>query len=340
MKLSPRDAVGFFAKPDPRRTGLLIYGPDSMRVALKRQAFLAALVGESAEQEMRLTRLTASTVRKDPALLSDALKAQGFFPGQRAVFLEEAADGITKVVQSALSDWQEGDATLVVTAGQLAARSSLRKFFEGHNNAYAAAIYADPPTREEIDATLKKAGIGEVSAEAMTDLISLARAIDPGDFNQTMEKLALYMLSETVPVSSEDVAACAPVTMEAGLDDALHLIAEARVGEIGPVMQKLEGQGVNPTTICIGATRHFRALHLAACHPKGPEAGLMSTRPPVFGPRRDRMARQARNLGVYKVENALGILTDTDLGLRSSQPVPARALLERAFIRIAMLARG
>ena len=42
MKLSPRDAEGYFKKPDPDKTGLLIYGADAMRVALKRQQILAA----------------------------------------------------------------------------------------------------------------------------------------------------------------------------------------------------------------------------------------------------------------------------------------------------------
>ncbi len=339
MKLSGRDAVRYFGKPEAGRTGLLIYGPDSMRVALRRQEVIKALIGEKGDEEMRLSRMSGADLRKDPALLSDGLKAQGFFPGPRVVFVEEAADGITKIVQGALADWQTGDATLVVTAGQLAARSSLRKFFEGHPNGYAVAVYSDPPSREEIEAVLAKAGLHQIDADTMGDLTALSRSLDPGDFAQTIEKLGLYKLGDDSPVSSTDVAACAPATSEAVLDDALHLIAEARVGEIGPVMRKLEGQGLNPTSICIGATRHFRALHLAAAHPKGPEAGLSACRPPVFGPRRDRMARQARALGMYRLENVLGILTDTDLNLRSSRPIPARAMLERAFIRIAMLAR-
>jgi DNA polymerase III subunit delta len=340
MKLGGRDAVKYFNKPDPRRTGLLLFGPDSMRVALRRQEVIKALIGEKGDEEMRLTRISAAEIRKDPAMLLDGIKAQGFFPGARVVFVEGAADGLTKIFQAALLEWQEGDASVVVTAGQLAARSSLRKYFEGHANSFAAAIYTDPPSREEIEATLAKAGLHDVSADAMVDLTTLARVLDPGDFNQTMEKLGLYKLSDRSPVNAQDIIACAPATTEADLDDALNLIAEARVAEVGVVMQRLEGQGLNPTSICIGATRHFRTLHLAASHPKGPEAGLSASRPPVFGPRRDRMARQARNMGVYKLENVLGILTDTDLNLRSSKPIPARAMLERAFIRIAMLAKS
>ena len=38
MKLSAREASGYFAKPDPDKTGLLIYGEDAMRVALKRRS--------------------------------------------------------------------------------------------------------------------------------------------------------------------------------------------------------------------------------------------------------------------------------------------------------------
>ena len=45
MKLSAREASGYFAKPDASKTGLLIYGPDAMRIALKRQQVIAALIG-------------------------------------------------------------------------------------------------------------------------------------------------------------------------------------------------------------------------------------------------------------------------------------------------------
>ena len=45
MKLSSREAARYFRKPDPDKTGLLIYGADAMRVALKRQEIIAALIG-------------------------------------------------------------------------------------------------------------------------------------------------------------------------------------------------------------------------------------------------------------------------------------------------------
>ena len=94
MKLPPRDANAYFAKPDPNKTGLLIYGGDAMRVALKRQSFLKNLLGPNAEEEMRLTRIQAADLRRDAPMLLDAIKAVGFFPGPRAAFVEDANDNV------------------------------------------------------------------------------------------------------------------------------------------------------------------------------------------------------------------------------------------------------
>ena len=340
MKLVGAAATRFFATPEPQRAGLLIFGADAMRVALKRQEVIAALIGPEGEAEMRLTRIPGGDLRKDPALVDDAMRAQGFFPGPRVAFVEDAGDAAAPAVKSALASWTPGDAMLVVTAGSLNKSSALRKAFEDHPNAYAVGIYDDPPSREEIEATLTKAGLTEIGREAMTDLLALARDLDPGDFRQTVEKIALYKFGDAAPLSPADVAACAPATIEAEVDDVLHAVAEARSGDVGPLMRRLEGQGVNPVSLSIAAMRHFRTLHAAASSPGGPAEGIARMRPPVFGPRRDRMLRQAQTWGMHRLETALGILTDTDLTLRSASRAPAMAVMERALIRLAMLNRA
>lgn len=340
MKLSPRDAPAYFAKPNPEAAGLLIYGPDAMRVALRRQEVIKALIGPAGEEEMRLTRLPAADLRKDPAQAMDAMKAVSFFPGPRVVFIEEANENAAPAILAALEDWQAGDAQLVVTAGQLKATSKLRKGFETHKNAYATGIYDDPPDRNEIERTLQQAGITAPDRDIMTALTDLARALDPGDFRQTMEKLALYKLGDDTPLSPEDITACAPASTEADLDDILHVVAETRTQEIGPLLRRLQSQGANPVSLTIAAMRHFRTLYAAASDPGGAAAGIGRVRPPVFGPRRDRMLRQAQGWGVHKLESAMGVLTDTDLSLRSAgQTAPQMAIVERAFIRLSMMGK-
>lgn len=337
MKLSGIAASRYFAKPEPDRAGLLIFGADAMRVALKRQEVIAALVGPEGEAEMRLTRIPGSDLRKDPALVQDALKAQGFFPGPRVAFVEEANDGLAPTLAAALADWRKGDAGLIVTAGNLTKASALKKLFEDHPNAYAAGIYDDPPSREEIEATLQKAGLKDIGSAAMTDLIALSRDLDPGDFRQTIEKIALYKWDDQTPLAPEDVAACAPQTIEAEVDDVLNAVAERQAATVGLLMRRLEGQGVYPVTLCIGALRHFRALHAAASDPGGPSSGIARMRPPVFGPRRDRLLKQAQGWGMHRLETALQMLIETDLTLRSTSRAPGMAVMERTLIRLAMM---
>ncbi|MEN8685420.1 DNA polymerase III subunit delta [Marivita sp.] len=340
MKLPPREASGYFARPDPAKLGILIYGEDAMRVALKRQELIAALIGPEGEGEMRLTRIPAAELRKEPALLGDAIKAVGFFPGARVAFVEDANDTVIKPITAAIEDWQPGDAQIVVTGGQLQAKSALRKLFEGHSNAYAAALYNDPPSRAEIEAELTRAGLARPDGAAMEMLTSLSKELDPGDFRQTLEKIALYKLGDDAPLSPGEVTLCAPGSTEADLDDVLNIVAEGRTGEIGPVMARLEAQGTAAVTLLIMATRHFRALHTAASDPGGVGQGMGRLRPPVFGPRRDRMSRQASGWGMYRLEQALQMLLETDLSLRSAgQHGPALAIVERALIRLAMLGR-
>lgn len=339
MKLSTRDAPAYFRKPDPAKTGLLIYGSDGMRVALRRQEVIKALIGPEGEEEMRHTRISAADLRKDPALLLDAIKAQGFFPGPRVAFVEDATDGLAETLAAALSEWKDGDAQVIVTAGQLAAKSKLRKLFEDHPNAYATGIYDDPPSREEIETALTSAGLRNIPPDALGALTALSRQVDPGDFRQTLEKIALYKLGDDTPLTPDEVALSAPASTEAGIDDVLNVTADGRPQDIGPILRRLEAQGVGAVTLCITATRHFRTLHTVASDPGGAGSGIGKLRPPVFGPRRDRIQRQASQWGMHKLERALGLLLDTDLTLRSTANVPEMAVMERTLLRLAGLGR-
>lgn len=340
MKLSPRDSMGFLKSPDTSRAGILIYGPDAMRVALKREEFLKNLLGPNADTEMRLVRFSGADLKRDPALLQDGLKSQGFFPGQRAVFVEDAPDTVAHIIMDGLASWQTGDATVVVCAGQLRASSPLRKGFEGHPNAFALAVYDDPPSRQEIEAELTKAGLSNIPTDALSFLTALSRDLEPGDFRQTLQKIGLYKHGDPTPLTPDDITQCAPTSNEADMDDILNIVASGQVDKIGPVMKRLRSQGVQAVSLVIGATRHFKILFSVASDPGGAASGIGKLRPPVFGPRRDMIQRQASHWGHHRLADAISILTDLDLQLRSAnQHAPALELVERVLIRLAMLGR-
>ncbi len=154
------------------------------------------------------------------------------------------------------------------------------------------------------------------------------------------EGIALYKGRDPGPVTAEEVAACAPQAAEAELDALVDLAAEGQAQKLAVELRRLGARGATPVSLAIAAGRHFRALHAAAAAPDGPDAALGRQRPPVFGPRRARMAGQARAFGQGRLETALGLITETDLALRSGGSLPGLAVVERMLVRVAMLRRG
>lgn len=332
MKLQGAEAKRYLAKPDSGKAALVIFGEDAMRVAMKRAEAVIALGGPKADEEMRLTRIPAADLRKDAAALVDAVKARGFFPGARVVVVEDATDGLSATLQAAFDAWRPGDANMVVTAGNLTGKSALKTVAEKHFAVICIGLYDDPPTKEEIEAELKRAGLSAVPNDAMTELLTLSRSLDPGDFRQTLEKISLYKYRDGTPLTPIEIAALAPATIETEAEELLDAVAELRMGEIGPVLRRLEGQGILPVTLCIGALRHFTTLHLMNTDPEGAASGFAKAR--GFFKRRDRMMKQAQNWTVRQLEKALSLLVETDMTLRSTSRAPAMAVMERTLIRI------
>lgn len=333
MKLAGAEARRYLANPDPAKAALVIFGEDAMRVALKRAEAVLALGGPNADGEMRLTRIPAADLRKDGAALLDAIKASSFFPGARVVVVEDATDGLSATLQTSFDAWRPGDANIVVTAGNLTGKSTLKTLAEKHFAVMCIGLYDDPPTREEIEAELKRAGLSQVPSDAMTELLTLSRALDPGDFRQTLEKIALYKFQDPLPLTPAEIAALAPATMETEADELLDAVAELQMGSIGPTLRRLEGQGVLPVTLCIAGLRHFTTLHIMATDPEGPASGFAKAR--GFFKRRDRMMKQAGSWTTRQIEKALSLLVETDMTLRSTSRAPAMAVMERTLIRIA-----
>ena len=338
MKLPSRDVVSFFNSPPKGIIGVLIYGNDPMRVSDKRHQFIKSLLGSNAAEEMRLARISRENLKKEPEQAIDLCKAQGFFPGERALLIEEGNETITEIIIKAVEAWRDGDATIVVTAGSLKPSSSLRKFFEQKKNTYSVPIYDSPMTKFEVEKIITESGLQNVTQEGLSHLVTVASELQPGDFRQSVEKLALYKLNDEKPVTYQDIISCTPNSHEADIDEVLNVILAGNEFKVSQILGRLSSQGTLPVTLIIAATRHFKALFSIISNPGGVNAGATALRPPVYGPRKEALTNQAQKWGPVKIKTVIKILTATDLQLRSSnQQAPKMVLVERLFIRIAML---
>ena len=341
MKLTNRDVTSFFKSPPKGITGVLIYGNDLMRVSDKRQQFIKSLLGPNAEEEMRLTRISRENLKKAPEQAIDLCKAQGFFPGERALLLEEANETVADTIITAIDAWQDGDATIVVTAGSLKPSSNLRKFFEQKKNIFSVPIYDNPMNKFEVEKIIAESGLQNITQEILNQLVTIASELQPGDFKQSVNKLALYKLNDETPVTYRDVINCTPASNEAAIDEVLNVILDGNEFKVSQILGRLRSQGVLPVTLVIAATRHFKALFSIISNPSGFSVGAAALRPPIYGPQKETLINQAQKWGPVKIKNAIKILTATDLKLRSAdQQAPQMALVERHLIRIAMLLKN
>lgn len=337
MKLNARDALQFCKAPDRIYRAALIYGEDGVEVSRRREVLVKALV--SGGEDPDLTRLDVAQARRDPTIIADALRARGFFGGEPIVLIENGTDGLTAGLSQVFASAEDGDAFLIVTAGILPARSKLRKLFEGDPSTVAAPCYQTAPGKAEVEVLLRDASLPKYDDDALRDLVDFARSSDTGALNDLISRLALYCLGSDAPLSSADVIACLPGSSDANLDEVLDAVADGNAAGIGPIMTKLESQGVNATTLAISAMRKFKQLHAISSTGGPADAVISRLRPPVFGPRRDMLSRQARIWSTAKCEGALKLIFETDTSLRGGAAAAGYPMLERMLMRLALGAK-
>lgn len=257
------------------------------------------------------------------------------------MLVEGATDGAAKPFAAALDGLAADDAMLVATADALAARSALRKLFEGGNALMSLQLFADGWDRADIAPALAERGLAcGISADATEVLTAALQGMDHGSGAQLLEMVALYGAGREQALTAEEAGQLVPAGLGADTDAFIAVVAGGVPDRIGPLLRRLAGEGVAPVTVLIRLQQHFRQLLQAAAAPGGASAGLAALRPPVWGPRRDQMQGQLRRWSAAKLEQACRVLFETDGRLRSTQLAPDWALVERMALRLAIMGRG
>ncbi|MEM8792693.1 MAG: DNA polymerase III subunit delta [Pseudomonadota bacterium] len=334
MKLNAAAAEAFVDTPNLDLCGALLHGPDSGVLARARQQMVAAI---AEGDDLRLTNLDGAVATKEIADLDGALRARGFFPGRRAVVVEGAKDGLAKGLTDILDDLTAEDAFLIVVSGQLNARSSLRKLFEGHRSVAALGLYPKAMTANDVSAHLRKLGFkAAFSPDAENLLVGTLAAMDPGAANQLIEKIAISFSRSEKEIGPGDLAPHLPLSMDAAADDLIDAVIDGRPEAVGPLLRKVTAGGTNAIQIMIQTSRRFRDLVSVSGADDGIDAAIGRLRPPVFGPRRQRVAAAVWRWGT-KLESATRLLYTTERQLRSAGSRPDDAMVERCLLRLAMM---
>ncbi|RMD88443.1 MAG: DNA polymerase III subunit delta [Alphaproteobacteria bacterium] len=323
--------------------GALLYGPDEGLVRERAEAIARQIVDDPGDP-FRVSRLTAAALKADPAALADAMGALSMTGGRRLVLLDlggETTSGLGAIVAAALD--HPGDAFLLVRAGELAPRHSLRTFFEKAPDLAAIACYADSADAlgRLLDETLAAAGfaIDPAARDYLRSHLGQDRAIT----RQELEKLILFKTGDDARrISLADVRA---VIGDTASNTVFDLVAAVTAGDLAAVDRYLEkafAVGEQPVAILRLLARRFQQIDLVLGHMAAGlsrEEALGRLVPRLFFRDRDRFMRDLARWPAARVRAALDRLLEAEADCKTSD-MPAVTICARTCLALAASAAG
>jgi DNA polymerase-3 subunit delta len=337
MKLPPARIAAFIKAPDAGMRAALVYGPDSGLVKERAEKIARAICPDLADA-FRVADFEADTLPKDPARLHDEAASLSLMGGRRLVRIQDAGDNVGAIFARFFKDPPPGDAFIVVAAGDLPPRSSLRKAFESAKTAVAIACYLDGP-RElgELAREIFTAHKITARPEAMQYLVSHLGG-DRGISRQELEKLALYVgdggtVDETAALDAVGDSA------ELTTDEAVFAAAEGDTVQLERALNRAFGEGAQAVSLIRAELRHFQRLHLAGARQAAgkSEDEALKFRPPLFFKFVDRFKRQLRLWPPARAEAAMTALNEAEARMKTTG-LPAETICREALLRIARAA--
>jgi DNA polymerase III subunit delta len=317
---------------------MLLYGPDAGLVRERADA-LARAVCPDLSDPFRVAELTGAAVAADPARLADEVAAQSLVGGRRVVRVREAADGLAKLFAGTI-DAAPGDGFIIAEAGELPARSSLRRAFEEARCGVAIGCYPDTP--RELAAVVRDS-LAEsrvaISRDAGEYLVAHLGA-DRLQTRSELEKLALYA-GPGGRVELADAEAVVGDGAQLSIDDAVFGAAEGDAAAVERALGRVFQEGASAVTVVRALLRHLQRLHLFAARiANGTPAAevLRGARPPVFFRHEDNWKRQLGLWTEARLRPVLGVVAEAEFRMKLTG-FPAETLCRAALLAVAERAR-
>jgi len=339
VKPPPARLAAFLAKPDAAIRAALFYGPDAGLVR-ERADRLSAAIAPDSKDAFRIADLAAAALAADPARLHDEAAALSLTGGRRLVRVRDAGDGVGALFERFLDDPPPGDSMIVVEAGELATRSSLRRAFESATNASAIACYGDGrrDLEELVREVLGARGIA-VSGEA-TAWLAEHLGGDRLLSRRELEKLALFV-GDNGKVGLAEARDAVGDTAQLTLEDAIYAAAEGDAPALERALERAFREGEAPVSVLRALMRHFQRLHLAQARLAqglSEDEAMRSLRPPPFFKLQERFKRQLRLWPGRRAQQALSLLLEAERNAKRTG-LPAEAVCRDALLRVARGAR-
>jgi len=337
MKIVPAAAGRFLAAPPENLRACLFYGPDGGLVR-ERAGVLARRIVEDLSDPFRVSLLTGAALSESPGRLADEAATLCLTGETRVVRADGIGDAALEAVELLLSR-SEASTLVVLEAGELPARSKLRKLLEDAADAAAIACYADDAATLEtvIRSTVEEAGL-KISPDAVAFLGNRLGA-DRQITRQELEKLVLYT-KDAGEVTLDDAAQCCGQNAILTMDDLCDAVATGNIPAVIAGLDRLFDEGVNPVTVLRAVQRHLQRIQMTAARIASgipADQAIKALKPPLFFKRTPAFRRATQAWTVGRAGSALGGLCDAEAACKSGV-APADPVCANTLITIARAA--
>lgn len=316
---------------------MLLYGPDRGLVRERSDRLAATVLGGEGDP-FRLIEIGVGELRARPEALADAARSFPLLPGRQVLRVRDAGDAQGESLKrlAAAGCWE---ALVIVEAGDLGKRSSLRLLFEAEAGFAAVACHGDDAAslRQVIDETLAAAGV-TASAEAVRLLVDTLGA-DRALTRQELAKIATYA-GKGGRIDVDDVLA---IIGGVGATSLADLAAAAGGGDADRLNRALTAldRGIEPIAALRATQQHLQRLHRVRAEigrGRSVREAVLALRPPVFFRAVDDVARQAGRWSSAGLEAGLLALLAAEAACKRTG-APQAAIAATALLEIARRAR-
>lgn len=314
MKLTFRDIDAFVGRPDPKARMIVVYGPDQGLVG-ERSKKIAGTQVPDLNDPFNVAILTSDQILADPARLNDEAFAQSLMGGNRLVLIRDGADALTPLLKDYLNA-PSPDTLVLIEAGELGTKSSLRALAEKSANAAAVPCYVEDArdlsrfiqdrAREE-GLTIDRDALG-----ALADALVGDRAVARSEF----EKLITYKWGDAdKTIRIADVEACSGDVRTRTFDELIHAVGLGNTAQMAASLSTLAQENTPAVAILRAMQSHFRRLaqvHLKITGGVDVKTAMKSLNPPVFFKFEAAFAQQLKRWPLHRIERALNRMAEIE----------------------------
>ena len=338
MKLTWKQIDPFLKSPDPKARVVLIYGPDD-GLMRERAKMVGKTIIEDLEDPFNVVSLTSEILAEDPARLSDEAGAMSMMGGARLIKITGGADKLTPLIKQYLED-PSPENLVIIEAGELGTRSSLRQACEKAKNAAALPCYVED---ERGMSNLIRESVTNAGLRIDHDAMQYFSANIMGDRARArgeIDKLITYMNdSENKTITLHDVQMSCGDTGTATLDELIYAVAGNNAKGAMAAYNRLIGEGVAEIVILRTLQNHFRRLHYTHAlmgQGQSVDQAMKSLQPPIFFKFTAPFKGHVSKWRGKRLDMVMGKLADLEAQTKMTG-APVQTLCAQAILSLSMM---